>query len=49
MEKFRDELMNAIAEVAQETGMTVNQCIMEGKNVEAANERALQKIIKSNV
>ena len=26
---FRDELMNAIVEVAQETGMTVNQCIME--------------------
>jgi len=26
---FRDELMNAIVEVAQETGLSVNQCIME--------------------
>ena len=48
---FRDELMNAIVEVAQEKGLSVNQCIYgSGKNVKAANERALQKTIKkSNV
>jgi len=30
---FRDELMNAIVEVAQETGLSVNQCIMEAKQM----------------
>jgi len=30
---FREELMNAIVEVAQETGMTVNQCIIEAKKM----------------
>lgn len=29
MDKFREELIKGIVEVAQETGMTVNQCIME--------------------
>ena len=30
---FRDELMNAIVEVAQETGLSVNQCIYEAKKM----------------
>ena len=29
MDKFREELIKGIIEVSQETGMTVNQCIME--------------------
>jgi hypothetical protein len=29
MDKFREELIKDIVEVSQETGMTVNQCIME--------------------
>ena len=30
---FREELMKAIVEVAQETGLSVNQCIMEAKKM----------------
>ena len=29
MDKFREELIKGIVEVAQETGLSVNQCIME--------------------
>ncbi len=33
MDKFREELIQAIVEVAQETGLSVNQCIMEAKKM----------------
>ncbi len=33
MDKFREELIKGIVEVAQETGMTVNQCIIEAKKM----------------
>ena len=33
MDKFREELIKGIIEVSQETGMTVNQCIMEAKQM----------------
>ncbi|GFN35345.1 hypothetical protein [Tepidimicrobium xylanilyticum] len=29
MDKFREELIKGIIEVAQNTGLSVNQCIME--------------------
>lgn len=29
MKEFREELIKGIVEVSQETGITVNQCIME--------------------
>lgn len=33
MNKFREELMQAIVEVVQSTGLTVNQCIYEAKKM----------------
>ncbi len=33
MDKFREELIQAIVEVAQETGLSVNQCIYEAKKM----------------
>ena len=33
MDKFREELIKGIVEVAQETGLSVNQCIMEAKQM----------------
>ena len=33
MDKFREELIKGIVEVAQETGLSVNQCIMEAKKM----------------
>lgn len=33
MDKFREELIKGIVEVSQETGLSVNQCIMEAKQM----------------
>lgn len=33
MDKFREELIQAIEEVAQNTGLSVNQCIIEAKKM----------------
>jgi len=33
MDKFREELIKGIVEVAQETGLSVNQCIYEAKKM----------------
>lgn len=33
MDKFREELIKGIVEVAQETGLSVNQCIREAKQM----------------
>jgi len=33
MDKFREELIKGIIEVSQETGLSVNQCIMEAKKM----------------
>lgn len=33
MDKFREELIQAIEEVAQKTGLSVNQCIIEAKKM----------------
>ena len=33
MDKFREELIKGIIEVAQNTGISVNQCIMEAKKM----------------
>lgn len=33
MDKFREELIKGIIEVAQNTGISVNQCIMEEKKM----------------
>ena len=33
MDKFREELIKGIVEVAQETGLSVNQCIIEAKKM----------------
>jgi len=33
MDKFREELIKGIIEVAQETGLSVNQCIYEAKKM----------------
>ena len=33
MDKFREELIKGIVEVAQKTGLSVNQCIYEAKKM----------------
>lgn len=33
MDKFREELIKGIIEAAQETGLSINQCIMEAKKM----------------
>ena len=33
MDKFKEELIKVIVEVAQETGLSVNQCIYEAKKM----------------
>ena len=33
MDKFREELIKGIVEVSQNTGLSVNQCIMEAKKM----------------
>lgn len=33
MDKFREELIKGIIEVAQNTGLSVKQCIMEAKKM----------------
>ena len=33
MDKFKEELIKGIIEVAQNTGISVNQCIMEAKQM----------------
>ena len=50
MDKFREELIKGIVEVAQETGMRVNQCIMEAKKMlRQQMKKHYRKINKSNV
>lgn len=44
MDKFREELIKGIVEVAQETGMTVNQCIMEA--MEMLKKREKEQYVK---
>ena len=48
MDKFREELIKGIIEVAQETGLSVNQCIMEAKQMlkEQMKEHYRQEIEK---
>ena len=33
MDKFREELIKGIVEVSQNTGLSVNQCIIEAKQM----------------
>ena len=44
MDKFREELIKGIIEVSQETGMTVNQCIMEA--IEMVKKQKKEQYIK---
>lgn len=51
MDKFREELIKGIVEVAQETGLSVNQCIMEAKKMlrQQMKEQYKKTIRNSNV
>ena len=44
MDKFREELIKGIVEVAQETGLSVNQCIMEA--IEMLKKQKKEQYIK---
>ena len=44
MDKFREELIKGIVEVSQNTGLSVNQCIMEAKKM--LREQMKEKYIK---
>ncbi len=39
MDKFREELIKGIIEVAQNTGLSVNQCIMEAMEMLKKQEK----------
>lgn len=47
MDKFREELIKGIIDVAQNTGLSVNQCIMEA--IEMLKKQKKEQYIKQLV